>query len=268
MKVKDLRLGYKIIATLVKDRFYYPVKLAADAGIIIGRCGVLLLLYWSVFKLKGGVINGVDFPIVAWSMFAYFAFSILNLRHITRLMKIDIMSGSIETLLSKPISYLSYRMWWQIGLGIYPFLVLTPILGIILYLVIGLPATMTNLAFWLTMPVVFLLSIVLMLLLYGMLGLAAFWIEDIRPIFWIFDKIVMILGGSYLPIALFPNWLLLVSVYSPFGAAQFLSHTVNPDWQANWLSMISIQLFWIVFLGLIVYYLFSRAQRRVTVNGG
>ena len=117
--MKALRLGNKIVTTLVRDRIYYPSRLITDTFAIIARYGVLVILYWYVFGLSDGVINGTLFLIAAWSMFFYFVFSVFRLRDIAKEIMRDIRSGNVEVLLSKPISYLLYRIWWQIGSGLY-----------------------------------------------------------------------------------------------------------------------------------------------------
>ena len=92
--------------------------------------------------------------------------------------------------------------------------------------------------------------------------------EDIKPLHAIIDKSIMILGGSYLPIALFPPLLYKVSIWSPFGASQFITHIVYNNWEDNFLKMISLQIFWIVLLGLLLYLIYKRAEKALTVNGG
>ena len=96
----------------------------------------------------------------------------------------------------------------------------------------------------------------------------AFWVEDINPIFWIVDKFVMILGGSYLPIALFPRFMFNIAKYSPFGASMFVTHTVYDTWKTDWYVLCGIQLVWILMLGLFLYWLFNKAKKKVSVNGG
>ena len=82
------------------------------------------------------------------------------------------------------------------------------------------------------------------------------------------DKTVMILGGSYLPIALFPAFMYKLALYSPFGASQFVTHTVHKTWQTTWYQLIGIQIFWIILSGIIVYFMFEKAKKKVSVNGG
>ncbi len=266
--MKEIRLAHNIILTLVKDRIHYPGRLIADTIALIARCGILLILYWYVFNSKGGEVHGTSFQLIAWSIFFYFAFLSFRLRDVARTVMQDVQSGTIEVLLNKPISYLSYRVWWQIGSGIYSFLVASILGTLVLSLIIGFPTTMTTAIFLPTFILVFIFSMVLTFLIYGILGLLSFWIEDITPAFWIIDKAVMILGGSYLPIALFPNFMYKLALFTPFGASQFITHTVYESWKDNWYILLSIQLIWILLLGITTLILFSHARKKVSVNGG
>ena len=266
--MKEIRLAIKILKTLVKDRLHYPGRLLVDTIGVVARCGILLVLYWYVYKLNNGVINGTTFLFAAWSIFFYFSFSVLRLRDISRLIMKDIQTGNVEVLFSKPISYLSYRVWWQIGSGLYSFVIITIVATIALFFLIGLPPTTTTSLFIPTLILTFICCSILSLLTYSIVGLLAFWIEDVNPVFWIVDKAVMILGGSYLPIALFPSLMYKIALFSPFGASQFVTHTVNESWQNNWYQLIGIQLFWIALSSLIVYFMFKQAKQKVSVNGG
>lgn len=266
--MKRIRLAVKIIKTLTKDRMRYPGRLLVDTVAIIARCGVVLVLYSYAFRFNGGTINGTIFPVAAWSMFFYFAFSTLFLRDISRMIMQDVQSGNVEVLFNRPISYLAFRSWWQIGSGLYSFAVILPAGALAMALFVGLPQTMTSTLFLSSWLLVFLGGAALSLVLYAIIGLVAFWIEDINPLFWVVDKIVMILGGSYLPVALFPEFMRRLAVWSPFGATQFVTHTVYESWRADWAFLIGMQAFWLFVLCLAMYYLFAKARRKVSINGG
>lgn len=263
-----MRLPLRMMSVLIKDRAQYPGRLMMDISSILTRCGILLLLYASVFRLNGGIINGTTFQFAAWSIFFYFAFLVLRLRDISQEIMQDIQTGNIEVLLGKPVAYLLYRMWWQIGSGIYSFLVIAPVATIVLAMIMGMPATMTNGFFVSTLLLTFVLGAMLSLLIYAIVGLLSFWMEDTRPLHWLVDKAVMILGGSYLPVALFPDFMYRIALYSPFGASQFVTHTVYASWAAQWQRSIVVQIFWILVLGTVAYVMFEKAKRRVSVNGG
>ena len=266
--MKEIRIAIKIIKTLTKDSIHYPSRMYANIFIVVSRMGILLALYAYVFKLNGGVINGVTYIVVAWSMFFYFIFSNFNLRRISRLIMEDVRSGSVEIFLSKPISYLSYKIWWTLGLGFYNFLFIGFLAFAILALMIGVPGSMMASTFIPTLLLEFVLTTILTIIIYAIVGLFSFWVEDITPVFWIVDKFVMILGGSYLPVALFPSFLYKIAIYSPFGASMFISHIVYDTWKVDWLKLVFIQIFWIIVLGLFLVWLFRKAKRSVSVNGG
>jgi ABC-2 type transport system permease protein len=266
--MKRIRLVSKIIKTLVKDSIHYPSRLYANIFIITSRLGVVLALYWYVFKLNGGVVNGVTFIVIAWSMFFYFTFSNFNLRRISRFIMEDVQSGNVEVFLNRPISYLFYKIWWTFGIGFFNYIFIGIFGFIVLALLIGIPESMTIGLFIPTLLVEIILASILTIIIYAIVGLFAFWIEDINPVFWIVDKFVMILGGSYLPVALFPDLMYKFAIYSPFGASMFVSHIVYDSWRVDWYRLMGIQIAWIVILGGLLIWLFKKAGEKVSVNGG
>lgn len=266
--MKEIRLANKIICTLVKDRMQYPGRLIVDTVAIIARCGLLLVLYWYVFGLKGGSVNNTNYAVLAWSVFFYFAFSSLRLRDISREIMADVQTGNVEVLFNKPVSYLGYKIWWQISSGLYSFLVIIILGVLVMAMAIGLPATMTIGIFLPTFFLALAGAVVLSLAIYSIVGLLAFWMEDVNPVFWLIDKTVMVLGGSFLPVALFPPFMYKMALYSPFGASQFITHTVYDSWAGNWQNLIGIQIFWIIVLASATGLMFKKARDRVSVNGG
>ena len=266
--MKEIRFARKIIKTLIKDHWHYSGRMIMDLVLMFVRCGVLLVLYAYVFELRNGTIHGTTFSVVAWSIFFYFAFSTLRLREIARMIMQDVQSGAVEAILTKPVSYIFYRMVWQIGNGFNSFIVVTIFGSLLLVFLVGIPGSMKIGIFVPSFLLVFLGASILSLILYTLVGFIAFWIEDINPIFWLVDKTIMILGGAYLPIALFPPFLYKMSLWSPFGASQFITHTVNDSWQSQWYMHIGIQVVWIGIGGVALYALNRFAQRRISINGG
>ena len=266
--MKELRIARKMIVTLIKDRLQYRGRLLVDTVSTLSRCGLLLLLYWYVFQLNNGVVNGTTFIYSAWSIFFYFSFLIFRLRNISDGIMYDVKTGNVEVLFNKPVSYLLYRIWWQIGSGLYSFVVISFLGIIVLGLLLGFPSTMQIWLFVPTYLLTLLCGSILTLLIYIIIGLLAFWIEDVNPVIWIVDKAIMILGGSYLSVALFPDIMYKIAVYSPFGASQLMSHTVLTPWQTNWYYLVGVQFVWILLLGVVVYLMFGKAKQNVSVNGG
>ena len=78
----------------------------------------------------------------------------------------------------------------------------------------------------------------------------------------------MVLGGSYLPIALFPKIMKDIATYSPFGAINFVTSTVYSSWQNEFIIKILMQIVWIVLLYFLLRWLFEKAKRKLAINGG
>jgi ABC-2 type transport system permease protein len=266
--MKSLRLGAKIVSTIFRQSTYQLDWAIADAISLAVRCGLLLALYHYTFQVKGGTIAGQQYPVVAWSMFMYFIFMTLRLRNLDSLINQDIQSGNVEMFFNKPISYLVYRMWYQIGAGSASVVILAPLGIITMIAFVAAPAILTTGFFWLTLPMVVLGCTILSLLIYAIIGLTAFWIEDSTPVHWIVDKLIMILGGSYLPIAFFPPLMKSIAIYSPFGACQFITSMTADSWNTDAWKLIGIQWAWILVLmvGMIVMY--KQARLKLSVNGG
>ena len=61
------------------------------------------------------------------------------------------------------------------------------------------------------------LAFLLQFLIKMSLALLAFWVEDTGPFFWIYSKVLFTLGGLFVPIDIYPEWLRRVAVMMPFN---------------------------------------------------
>lgn len=101
------------------------------------------------------------------------------------------------------------------------------------------------------------------------IGLLAFWFEEVSPFFWIMQKLIFIIGGLFFPIDIYPDWLASISRYSPFAFSAY--------WPARTMVKFDMNVFFIGLLGVIIYgtmlflvatTMFAVARKRVQVQGG
>jgi ABC-2 type transport system permease protein len=111
-------------------------------------------------------------------------------------------------------------------------------------------------------------AMLLLLGLYVLTGLCAFWLGDVAPLFWVWQKLLFILGGLMLPLSLYPEWMQRVAHFTPFpsmlaGPAGFLLGGGAPEaWRlARDLGA------WGIVIGLLARLLFHRAVRTLHLNG-
>ena len=169
--------------------------------------------------------------------------------------------------MNKPAGYLAISFFKVLGQGIYSFVFISALGSVIMALCIGIPH-LNLIIFIPTFVLTFILGQILGLLIYGIIGVLSFFIQDIRPVHWVVDKVVMVLGGSYLPISMFPNIMKIIAFISPFGAINFASSTVYETWNNEFLLRIGLQLFWIVVFAAILEWLYRKSKIRAMINGG
>ena len=265
--MNKIRFSLCVIKIYMKNQMQDRTNLLLDIFNMVARCLVVFLLYAYIFKLSNGSINGVDYKTTMFSMFIYFCIMTFNLRNLDKIIMTEIKSGNVEMFLNKPVNYLLLSFLKVIGQGIYSFLFISILGSIIMILTLGVP-NVDLIIFIPTFIITFILGQILALFIYGIIGVSAFFIQDNRPIHWIVDKFVMILGGSYLPISMFPSFMKLIAFISPFGAINFATSTVYSSWNNEFLIRIILQIIWIIISFLILRFMYYKAKIKAMINGG
>src|SRR5215471_1831411 len=174
--------------------------------------------------------------------------------------------GDVVYRLGHPVSYVAAE--YASGLGLLA--VRAPFLG--------LTAFACAFAFtrW-TPPLAALLVVVpfgfaasaLITALYLGIGLLAFWLQDVAPVYWVWQKLMFVLGGLMLPLELYPALIRRAAAFTPFPSllaapASFVlgTHLVTPGVLAGRLVA------WSLATALGVAWIFRRARSRLTINGG
>ena len=265
--MKKIRFAFDVIRIFMKNQMQDRTNLILDVFNMVSRCLIVFLLYAYIFELNGGFINGVDYKTTMWSMFIYFCIMILNIRRLDNVIMNEVKSGSVEMYMNKPSSYLSISFMRVIGQGLFSFLFISVVGALVMVFFVGVPNVDVSI-FIPTFIITLFLGQILALLIYGIVGLMAFFIQDIRPIHWIIDKLVMILGGSYLPISMFPGFMKAFAFISPFGAINFATSTVYESWNNEFLIRISMQLVWISIFIVLMRFVYNKSKEKAMINGG
>ncbi|HKE84015.1 MAG TPA: hypothetical protein VKB50_09680 [Vicinamibacterales bacterium] len=123
-------------------------------------------------------------------------------------------------------------------------------------------------ALLIVVPFGFVASALIMALCLGT-GLLAFWLQDVAPVYWVWQKLMFVLGGLMLPLALYPAFIQQAAVFTPFPSllaapASFVLGTnlVTPG------ALLRSLVLWSGVTAVAVAWIFRRAISRVTINGG
>jgi len=101
------------------------------------------------------------------------------------------------------------------------------------------------------------------------IGLLAFWLQEVSPVYWVWQKLMFVLGGLMLPLDLYPAFIQRAAAFTPFptllaGPASFVLRDalITPIALARDLAI------WSGVTALAVTWMFRRATSALTINGG
>jgi ABC-2 type transport system permease protein len=101
------------------------------------------------------------------------------------------------------------------------------------------------------------------------IGLLAFWLHDVSPVYWVWQKLLFVLGGLMLPLQVYPEFVRRAAAFTPFPSvlgdpASF----VLQDSGADVTTLAWHLVLWGSLTALSVWWLFRRAVGALTINGG
>jgi len=182
-------------------------------------------------------------------------------------MQEDVVRGDIASQLPRPVSYVGATFCQALGMLCVRMSVLGVVAAAAAY---GATGTWPNAEALVCTSVFGASGMVLIIEMYLCLGIAAFWISDVTPLYWVWQKLLFVLGGLLMPVEYYPAWIQRIGAFTPFPAflsspASFMLHPV----ELRTAAALALQLgFWSMFMAIVTYWLFQRALRRVQVYGG
>lgn len=227
-----------------------------------------LLIFAHLWKVAASRIGAVDLQ--SNQLLWYIAFNewvLVALPDLQEDIEEDLRSGRLVYLLPRPISYLGAV--FVEGLGVLCARLL--VLGLVTFTFTWIRSG--NMPFALeTFP--FMLAIGLFAGCVGvifkmLIGISAFWLQQVEPFHWIWEKLLFTLGGLMLPLAVYPDWLQKIAHFTPFPA--ILGDRSALATQFTWSGVIVITNVLVLwgFLGSIcLVFLYRRGLRIVNIEGG
>jgi ABC-2 type transport system permease protein len=189
----------------------------------------------------------------------------------------DLKSGQVAYQLSRPYDFVHYQYAERFGGSLADAVVILAeglLIGVLL--LGGIPAIAPAQGSSLIMETGRVALLVISLLLAGSLGfflqlclaMTAFWLEENEAFFWIYQKLMLIIG-TLIPIEFLPDEVVAIALWTPFP---YLSYAparifVAFSWaQAG--SLIARQLIWLVVAVALAKLVFALGSRRIAMNGG
>ena len=220
-----------------------------------------MLLYVGAYRVAP---QALPLSAAVWSI-AIASFLRLTWRHLTGGICNDVKSGTIATRMRYPLSYLGFIIADHMGRSL-PTAV--PFLALAAYVIGGWPVIPQPVVAGAVFLVMIAGSFMLSTILYILMGLLAFWMEDSTPVLRVAEKTMVLLGGSVVPLALLPDGARYVVELIPFTETGFPAQFTSPDFLVRAPRLLAIEFGWVLVFAIILVFVWHAAQQRVEVNGG
>ena len=260
---------YYIMMTAARARAVYVADIVAEVPVIFFRIGALSQLFAATYSSTGAdEFDGMNYVQLVWCMSLIQCFeSSATEPHVPRIIEEEVKSGDLAYSLNKPYSYALFQFYAFLGRGLSNMLInLLVSLSLPYFLVGPLDVSFNGLAAGLFMMF---MGFVLYFLITLVIGLLAFWIEDVTSIDWLFRACSMIFGGAILPLALFPESIKVVAEYLPFGQLYYSAARliVNFD-HAVFVKFLGVQVMWLAIFCVMAVLILREGVKRVSISGG
>jgi viologen exporter family transport system permease protein len=244
----------------------------AEPGELLGRAVFFVLIVgvfsavWRAVAESGGGVPSARRPAEMLWYLAMTEWILMSAPSIHFQIEDDIRRGDVAYQIARPASWLGARL--AFGLGALS--VRAPVMLFVAFAaawtLAGRPRHPAGLgaaiAFGLVAAIVITLS-------HVAIGIAAFWLGDVAPAYWIWQKLLFVLGGLLLPLQFYPALFVRIVRLTPFpallaGPASLA--TGEPLMPAGALALALA--FWALLGWVVARAAFDRAVRRLQVNGG
>lgn len=261
-------LRYTLIARIsARQQLTYRTELLMRGVQMATFMAVFVALWTTAFTVSGtGELAGYSLAQVVWYLVMTETITLSGSRVFMEISQ-DVKEGSLAYTLARPLSYPLYQAASSLGNSATRLLVNLGAGALVALLGVGRVAgSLPGLAAFLLLAG---LALVLDALVAVLIGLAAFWIEEVAPVYWIYNKLLFTVGGLFLPLEMFPDWLRRIADWLPF---RFIAYaparafvTADPAFIAQALAG---QLAYIALTAGAIALLWRKAQRRLVVQGG
>lgn len=228
-------------------------------------CLVIFANLWEVIASRGGLTE-MNPQELLWYI-ALNQWVLVAIPRTEREIERDFRSGKLAYLIPRPMSYLGYIFAEGCGQA----LIYMTVLGVISYIFTWSFIGAITISGW-GLVVVFvsgLLAVILGIIFKIIIGLLAFWMHDVDPIAWIWEKSLFALGGLILPLSAYPIGWQIVAKYTPFsvilGERSSLALNYNT---AIAFELLAKLLLWIILGSIIAEFLYRRGLKIISIGGG
>lgn len=229
---------------------------------------IFLNLWQYIYSDSSELINGYSMNQMIWYViFAEVLYMSISGRKLSKAISADVKSGNIAYNINKPYSYVGYiisNSMGSIAIKFTIYMILAMITGFIFL------GVFPNINF--IQIILILISAILAVFINTMIiiiiGLISFYIEDSQPIYWIYSKIILIVGTIF-PIEYFPVSIQKFLKFTPAYVTSYGPSKLFVDFSyIQFKNIIITQVIYLIVIYLLCLLVYKKGVKKLNVNGG
>lgn len=232
----------------------------------IGEIGetLVLVLMWTAIYGGQRVIGGLTLQeMITYILIGNFFNAIIR-NFLSSVIARDIKDGRLSMFLIKPMSYFNYILSQEIGR--ISLATMMSVLSSVIVIVFFINTFIWNFdaAYFLVIVAMVILAFITELLISYLIGLIAFWTDEVDGIYATIDRIKKFFSGGYFPINLLPVMFVQISFAIPFAYSFFVPaqlYLKKLDLSMG-LKGLLVQIIWIFVLYGIINVVWGRGLKR------
>ncbi len=257
---------WAVFRTQLVNSLAYPMDLLGRSLLIVLFMWIFMNLWRVTYGSTGArSIAGLTLADTMWYLMMAEAV-MLSKRELSDTITEQVKDGSVAYLLNKPFNFILYHFAAGLGDTILAFAGNLAIGSAVVWLMAGPPP---GLAGWLLAAVAVVFAWLLDFCFSALIGLSAFVVEETNAFRWIYQKLLLVLGGLLIPLDFFPAWLQTVAFNLPFAWIIYGPARLFVDPSLTRLgAVLTQQAIWLAVFGCAVWLIYRWAVARLAVNGG
>lgn len=261
-----------------KYLFIFKSQLMSNLSYLLNIFGhfigffIHILIFFNIWKYiysdPSEIIHGYSLLQTVWYVvITEILWSIVGGRSLVRKISDDVRGGNIAYNINKPYNYVLYSIFSYLGEVFIKFIAYFGLgIAVGFFFLRAFPSI--SLLEFIAFLLVSFLAILINIIFSIFIGLFSFIIEDSVPFYWLYSKVMLIVGVLF-PIEFFPKIIQPIAKLSPifalcYGPAKLF---VSFSWKLFLIVLLS-QLFYVVFAYVICSLLYRKGVRSLNVNGG
>lgn len=238
---------------------------------IIGAALTILvqISIWQALYRGQTIVNGITITNMMTFVIINMVLSVITRSSIANKLSMRVKTGEIGGDFVRPVSLKYYLMAEEIGSAVYSIVFTSLPVCIISAIIVGFNAPV-NILSGILFFVSVILGVVLMYYIHYVLGLLSFWLKNSLYTNFLLSACFMLFGGSTVPLWFYPSFLRVIANMLPFRFVSFepISIYLGQTGLKGALTILGVQLAWICAFFVLEKFIWNKAQKVVTVQGG